>query len=316
MMIDVFVRGIRIEAEDVRSFELAPLEGSLPPWQAGAHVMVAAAPGLLRAYSLCNHPEEADCYRIAVKRESTSRGGSASMHRLQVGDCLRISEPANLFGIDPEARTHLLLAGGIGITPLYAMRNALRARGAEVSLHAFVRSDAHACFQSRLCEGAVVHAGLDAAATRTRLDALIAPHTADPHACFYLCGPAGFMDAAAAALAARGVPASRIRSERFGAAPAATITPAAAEGARVRFARSGVEAALPAGSSILSVARAHGVEIPTSCEVGVCGACQSRVLAGEPEHLDQYLSAAERAAGDSILPCVSRCRTGLLVIDR
>lgn len=321
MMIDVFVRGIRIEAEDVRSFELAPLEGRLPPWEAGAHVMVAAAPGLLRAYSLCNHPEEADCYRIAVKRESGSRGGSASMHRLQVGDCLRISAPANLFGIDPEARTHLLLAGGIGITPLYAMRNALRARGAEVSLHAFVRSDAHACFQSRLCEGAVLHAGLDAAATRARLDALIAPQATDPHACFYLCGPAGFMDAAAAALAAHGVPARRIRSERFGAAPvlgpatAAPLAPAV-EGCRVRFARSGVEADLPAGSSILSLARAHGVEIPTSCEVGVCGACQSRVLAGEPEHLDQYLSAAERAAGDSILPCVSRCRTGLLVIDR
>jgi vanillate O-demethylase ferredoxin subunit len=162
-----------------------------------------------------------------------------------------------------------------------------------------------------------MHAGLDAAATRAQLDALIAAVAGDAGCVIYLCGPAGFMEAAAAALATYGVPASRIRSERFGAAPAAAITPAAAaEGARVRFARSGVEAALPAGSSILSVARAHSVEIPTSCEVGVCGACQSRVLAGEPEHLDQYLSVAERSAGDSVLPCVSRCRSGLLVIDR
>lgn len=317
-MMDMIVRGIRIEAEDIRSFELAPVAGALPAWQAGAHVLVEAAAGVQRAYSLCNHAGETGCYRIAVKREPASRGGSSAMHALRVGDRLRVGAPANLFEIDASATRHVLLAGGIGITPLYAMRNALLAAGAAVQLHSFARSASHEAFGAHLSDETRSHYGLDATASAARLAEIAAAHAADDGTRFYLCGPAAFMDAASSALDDAGISAARIRSERFGAATSATPQAAttAAGGFRVRFERSGIEAEVPAGVPIIAVARELGVDIPTSCEMGVCGACHTKVLAGDPEHLDQYLSADEQAAGDCILPCVSRGRCGVLVIDR
>lgn len=314
-MIEVLVRGIRIEAEGIRSFELTPLDGTLPAWRAGAHLLVEPAPWLQRAYSLCNHPEDSGCYRIAVKHEPASRGGSAAMHALVPGAQLRVSPPANLFEPDPAASQHVLLAGGIGITPLYAMRNALLASHTPVSLHCFARSAAHAAFRDRLGAESEMHYGLDAAQTRSRLGQIVGPHAADAGCSFCLCGPEAFMDAASAVLTTMGVAPERIRSERFGTAGTTAPATNPSGSFRVRFARSGIEAEVPPGKPILIVAREHGVDIPSSCEMGVCGACQTKVLAGEPEHHDQYLSAAEQAAGDCLLPCVSRGKRGTLVID-
>jgi len=314
-MIDVIVRGIRIEAEEIRSFELAPLNGDLPAWQAGAHILVEVKPGLQRAYSLCNHPEDSGCYRIAVKHEAASRGGSMAMHRLQVGDRLRVAPPANLFEPDPATTHHVLLAGGIGVTPLYAMRNALLAKSVPVRLHYFARSAAHAAFSSRLGTESEAHYGLDAAQTKIRLMQIVAPHAADGGTRFCLCGPAAFMDTAGDVLAAANVDSARVRSERFGATSA--VAPSVSAGSfRVRFERSGIEAEVPAGTPIIAVARSHGVDIPTSCEMGVCGACYTKVIGGEAEHHDQYLSPAEQAAGNCLLPCVSRSKSSLLILDR
>ncbi|GAA5164835.1 PDR/VanB family oxidoreductase [Viridibacterium curvum] len=325
-MIRATIRSIRIEADDIRSFELVSSDGTpLPAWQPGAHVQVAlpGGPGktLQRAYSLCNHVGEAGCYRIAVKREPASRGGSRAMHALQVGDSVEISAPRNLFELDPAAQRHVLIAGGIGITPLYAMFNALRGVAA-CELHYFVRSAAHAAFVDRLGDQIKLHAGLDANQTASALAAIVQPHASDSRTTFYTCGPAAFMAAVEAALTAAGIPLTQLRSERFGAEPQPASANEAGSGGsnkgefRIVFARSGIEAEVPAGTPIIEVARACGVDIPTSCEQGVCGACLSDVLEGAPEHHDGYLSDAERASGRIMLPCVSRCVGTRLVLDR
>jgi vanillate O-demethylase ferredoxin subunit len=315
-MIEVFIRGIRIEADGIRSFELAPVSGILPDASAGAHIQVEVSPGIRRAYSLCQHPEDRGCYRIAVKLEEPSRGGSAAMHRFGLGQILKIEDPRNLFELDPVAHHHILLAGGIGITPLYAMYQALGLAGKSRSLHQFARSPAHAAFADRTHAAAQHYFSLDAEATARQLREIIRPHAADHHATFYTCGPAAFMDAVSLALSEAKVDPARLRSERFGpiALPAPTHNPAG--GFRIHFARSGIEVEVPNGTPIIEIARRHQIEIPSSCEMGVCGACLSDVLAGEPEHLDQYLSAEERAANTCILPCVSRSLSPLLIIDR
>ncbi len=312
-MIEVFVRGIRIEAEGIRSFELAPLAGELPAWSPGAHVQLSLPGGHRRAYSLCNHVGERDCYRIAVKRESASRGGSAAMHALGVGDRLRIEPPRNLFALDSSATRHVLLAGGIGITPLYAMRNHLAETRRAHVLHYFARPGAVAFADRLVGEGAQLHLGLDAAATAAALATVFAESAGEVDTCFYVCGPSAFMAAAEGAAREAGVPAQRLRSERFAAGE--TPMTGATGSFRVHFARSGVSAEVPPGVPIIAVARAHGVDIPSSCEMGVCGACQTPVLAGTPQHQDDYLSDEERASGAVIMPCVSRCASEALTLD-
>ncbi|MEC5399883.1 PDR/VanB family oxidoreductase [Uliginosibacterium sp. H1] len=319
---DMIIRGIRIEAEGIRSFELVPADGAtLAPWQPGAHVQVSVNGSTKRAYSLCNRAQDSDCYRIAVKLEPASRGGSQAMHQLQVGQRIAIDAPRNAFALDEGARRHVLLAGGIGITPLLSMLHALRTRGADAALHYFVRGATHAAFSAEIGEQGQLHAGLDAVATASALADIVSAHAGDAHTTYYVCGPEPFMAAVEAALKDAGVAETRLRSERFGAAPAApSVAPPAATGAactfRVRFARCGSEFDVPADETIIGAARANGLDIPTSCEQGVCGACLSDVIDGSPEHHDDYLSAAERAGGKMILPCVSRCSSRLLVLDR
>jgi len=320
-LINVLVRGVRIEAQDIRSFELVALAGEhLPVWQPGAHVQVSLpgkSPGtfLSRAYSLCNHAGETDCYRIAVKLEAQSRGGSRAMHALSPGDRLQISAPRNLFALDADAKSHVLIAGGIGVTPLYAMFNSLEGN-ASSEMHYFTRSHAHSAFAGHMRHRTSFHTGLDVAETASALRMIVARHTGFERTTFYTCGPAAFMNAVESALAAAGVPATQLRSERFGADQPPAALPAARGTFRIVFARSGIEADVAPGVPIIDVARAHGVDIPTSCEQGVCGACMSDVLDGAPEHHDAYLSGAEQAGGKLILPCVSRCGGPRLVIDR
>ncbi|MDQ8021552.1 MAG: PDR/VanB family oxidoreductase [Moraxellaceae bacterium] len=322
---DMIIRGIRIEAEGIRSFEFVPADGgALAPWQPGAHVQVALNAVTKRAYSLCNREQDTDCYRIAVKLESSSRGGSQGMHQLQVGQRVSIDAPRNAFALDDKAQRHVLLAGGIGITPLLSMLHALRGQGGAAVLHYFVRSAGHAAFVPEIGTHGHVHAGLDAQATVAALADIVARDAADPQTTYYVCGPEPFMAAVESALQAAGVPSERLRSERFGSAPApkASAAPAAAGGAteagvfRVRFARCGSEFDVTPAQTIIEAARASGLDIPTSCEQGVCGACLTDVVDGNPEHFDAYLSDAERAGGKMILPCVSRCSGRLLVLDR
>ncbi|VTU38838.1 Phthalate 4,5-dioxygenase oxygenase reductase subunit [Variovorax sp. PBS-H4] len=312
----VEVAAKRKVAEGVASFTLrSPTGGPLPPMTPGAHLDVHLPGGLIRQYSLCNGPDDDGCYTIAVKREEASRGGSAAMHdQVEPGDLLQVGLPKNNFALDSAAGHTLLIAGGIGITPLLAMARHLAARGDDFHLHCFCRSAAHAAFGAELerefANRWTLHAALSPDATREAIERVLGASDAATHA--YTCGPLPLMQLVASVGAAWGWPPERMHFEYFKAA-----RPVAAGGTpfELTLARSGRTVQVPAERSIVEVLRSIDVAIDTNCEQGVCGTCLCTVIDGLPEHRDQYLSAAEKAGNTQMLPCVSRARSATLVLD-
>lgn len=303
------------QAEGICSFELADAAGrALPPYDAGAHIDVHVAPGLVRQYSLCGEPGTSR-WRIGVLLEPASRGGSATLHgRLQAGDHLQVSAPRNLFPLVAAEHT-LLIAGGIGITPMLAMAQALAAQGRSFSLHYACRSEAHVAFRQdladpRLADKVHLHLGNGPAAQKLDLAALLAGQPPATHV--YTCGPLRLMDAVFEHARLAGWPEDRLHRECFSAAPSARHDDGSFT---LRLARSGREVHVSADRSALEALLAEGVDVPSSCETGVCGTCLTRVIEGEPDHRDSFLTPAERAANNQFTPCCSRSRSELLVID-
>lgn len=305
------VRRIRPVADDVLSFELAdPDDWELPPFTAGAHIDVHLPNGAVRQYSLHGDPAEANRYRIAVKREAAGRGGSACLHRdVAEGSILPVSLPRNHFPL-AAAPHHVLIAGGIGITPFLSMIPALAASGAGFELHYCTRTPAATPFLEQLAplaaSGRVRH-HFSRGDTSARLDiaALIARLPPDAHV--YCCGPAAMIQAVRDAAGPR--LADRLHAELFGQPDG----PADDGGFTVELARSGRSIAVPKGQTMLAALREAGIEIDASCEAGICLDCKTRYLAGTPVHRDLALRAADRA--DFVTPCVSGCAGPGLVLD-
>lgn len=301
---------------DVRIFQLRALDGAaLPSYEAGAHLDVTLGNGLTRQYSLCCARPSGDSYRIAVKRDPNSRGGSEWLHKEAVeGGALAIGMPRNAFSLRPSAGMHLLFAGGIGVTPLLSMAYALHRAGQPFQLAYFVRTPRDNAFVEELTNGplashVMVIAGQTPLDNAARIEALMraAPATATT---VYTCGPAPFMDAVIAPGAAR-FGADSVHKESFGAAP-----PATGEAPFImRLARSCRDIEVPAGRSALACLQDAGIVVDCSCEVGVCGTCRTVVLEGRPEHLDSVLSDAEKHANGCFMPCVSRSHTPVLYLD-
>lgn len=304
------------EAQDIAGFELVAADGApLPAFSAGAHIDVHLPGGLVRQYSLCNDSRERHRYRIAVLREPASRGGSRAMHALKAGETLAISAPRNHFALAAQATGHLLLAGGIGITPIVCMAEQLAAAGAPFELHYATRSASRTAFAARLRDApyaACVHIHHDDGPAPQRLDlaAVVAQPRAGRH--LYVCGPAGFIDAALAAAHAAGWPAEAVHREYF-AAPAAA--PAEQGAFEVQIASTGAVIRVAPDQSVIAALAAAGIERPLSCEQGVCGTCLTGVLDGRPDHRDVYLTDEERARGDRFTPCCSRALSPRLVLD-
>ncbi|MEM7286747.1 MAG: Rieske 2Fe-2S domain-containing protein [Actinomycetota bacterium] len=301
-------------AASIAAFELEPLPGeALPTAQAGDHIDVHLADGLVRQYSLTNGPGETDRYRIGVKLEPDSRGGSRAMHAdVRVGDELRISPPRNNFPLQRNVPTTLLIAGGIGVTPILSMAQVLATMDLDFALHYFAAGPEHLAFPEVLeALGGRVHRhlSLSPAETAEELTALLA--TPDPTVQVYACGPPPMLSAIRAIAADAGWPDEAVRFEYFENTTeiddSSTFT--------VELARSALTLEVPAGSSILETVRASGVALSSSCEQGACGTCAVTVLDGEPLHQDVYLTAAERSAGERMLTCVSRARSDRLVLD-
>lgn len=316
-LLQVRVERRHAEAEDICSYELVSADGAeLPAFTAGAHIDVHVAPGLVRQYSLCNPPHERHRYLIGVLRDPSSRGGSQAMHDcVQAGATLRISAPKNHFPL-VDAEQSLLLAGGIGVTPILAMAEALSAQGADFQMHYCARSPERTAFRERIAAApfaAHVHVHYDSgdAAQKLDLPALLAQLDRKTH--IYLCGPAGFIDHVKASAKAQDWPQEQLHLEYFGASAA----PAAGgdQAFEVKLASSGKVYASPAGTSVLRVLNDAGVFIPASCEQGVCGTCLTRVLEGVPDHRDLYLEESEHAANDQFTPCCSRSKTPTLLLD-
>lgn len=303
------------EADGVCSFELVAEDSSaLPPFSAGAHIDVHVAPGLIRQYSLSNDPAERGRYRIAVLRESTSRGGSAGMHDgVQQGDVLRVSAPRNHFPLVDAPRS-LLLAGGIGVTPILAMARALHAQGRSFEMHYCGRSAGRMAFLEELASadfaGSVFLHADDVQAQKFDADRVLARPDGATH--LYVCGPNGFMDHVLDTAKRHGWAEAQLHREYF----AGVATVLASDGSfELCVASTGLRCQVPAGKTVIEVLAAHGVEVPISCEAGVCGTCLTRVLEGAPDHRDSFLTEAERAANDQFTPCCSRALSPLLVLD-
>src|SRR3954468_21522850 len=287
----------------------------LPEFAAGAHVdvLVDGAAGLVRQYSLCGPPHDRARYRLAVLAETASRGGSLGMHRLREGDRLRISMPRNRFGVSDQARRHVLVAGGIGVTPLWAMAHELEARGAEYELHYCARSRADSAFADELEHNPRVRLHFDDGPDHQRFGTVTDIGRPDPETAIYVCGPGGFMDFVISSARGAGWPAEAIRKERF--TPVEDADPHSAGGTfTVRLARTGGEYEIKEGESILDVLLANDVDAPYSCQQGICGECIVRVLAGEPDHRDDILTDRERADG-LFTTCSSRALSPILEVD-
>ncbi|HAT29612.1 MAG TPA: oxidoreductase [Janthinobacterium sp.] len=302
------------EADDICSIALERVDGQpLPAFSAGAHIDLHLRAGLVRQYSLCGRPQERQRYLIGVLRDPASRGGSQSVHDdLVVGSVLRISAPRNHFSLAAAGRS-LLLAGGIGVTPILAMAEALAAAGRPFDMHYCSRAPERTAFRQRIAASSYagqVHFYYDSAGQKLDLAALLT--AADPATHVYVCGPGGFIEHVTSTAKARGWPPGQVHFEYFGAAPVESGADRAFE---VKLAASGKVIAIPAGRSVASVLMEQGVDIPVSCEQGVCGTCLTRVLDGVPEHRDVYLSDEERAANDQFTPCCSRAKSPLLVLD-
>jgi vanillate O-demethylase ferredoxin subunit len=305
------------EAQDICGFELIAADGSaLPRFSAGSHIDVHLPGGLIRQYSLCNEPESAEHYRIAVLRDENGRGGSRAIHDLIAqGDALQISAPRNHFPLAHGAPVHLLLAGGIGITPILCMAERLSCAGEAFELHYCARSRERMAFVPRISSAPFndrAHFHFDDGDPAQRFDLAATLADAPQGSHLYVCGPRGFMDAVLAEARRRNWAEERLHYEFFGA----TVEQSDEDMAfQVRVASSGATFDVPAGCTVVEALAKHGVEILTSCEQGVCGTCLTRVLEGQPDHRDSYLTDDEKAANNQLLPCCSRSKTPLLVLD-
>lgn len=313
----VQVRTRTEEATGIASFDLVSPDGrALPPFTAGAHIDVHVASGLTRQYSLCSDPADCSFYRIAVLREPQSRGGSSGMHaQVEAGSTLTISEPRNHFPLAEKATCSLLLAGGIGITPILAMAQTLHAQGAPFELHYCGRTAGGMAFLQEIQASAfapAVHVHCDDGPDEQRFDAKRVLAKPQPNVHLYVCGPSGFMEFVLASARAAGWPEEQLHREYFAAAAVDT----SADGAfRIQLAKLGLQCEVPAGKTVLEVLLAQGIDLPHSCEAGVCGTCLTRVLEGQPDHRDSFLTDAEKAAGNQFMPCCSRAKSPLLVLD-
>jgi ferredoxin-NADP reductase len=306
------VHAIRYEAQRVVSVELRPQPGSnFPDFDPGAHIDVCLPNGMVRSYSLCNSAEDKDLYVIGVLKVDSGRGGSRYMHeQLRVGATIEISKPRNNFPLHEGALHTVLIAGGVGITPILSMARRLRALGQSVELLYCARSRVEAAFVRD-----VEALGIDVKwhfndehGERVDLFEFLATRRHDAH--FYACGPTQMLDDFEHHCGELGL--AQVHVERFAArnAPAETTKPY-----RVELSRSRRMLDVTPGKTLLQTLLDAGIEVSHGCKQGVCGACKTRVLAGEPDHRDTVLDASERGSNAVMTVCVSGCKSESLVLD-
>lgn len=290
----------------------------LPAWTPGAHIDVLlngddGAPGpLIRQYSLCGHPG-LDSWQIAVLREPKGRGGSAYIHdRLREGDTVAVRGPRNNFPLRPAGR-HLFVAGGVGITPILPMVEAAEAAGTDWRLLYGGRTRTSMAFLDRLAPyGDRVLIRPEDEYGLLDLPAFLGPP--EPDTLIHACGPEPLLRAAREASA--DWPPGALGVERFAPDETAGAVGSRASGPfEVELARSGLTLTVPPDRSVLETLEAAGVAVDFSCREGTCGTCETDVLDGSPDHRDSLLTEDERAAGDTMLVCVSRSCGPRLVLD-
>jgi ferredoxin-NADP reductase len=283
-----------------------PLPGAMP----GAHIGVILPNGVERQYSLIDYGQEFSEYTVGVKRDANSRGGSLFMHdQLRVGTKVMIVPPRNNFPLKEDADLVVLLAGGIGITPIYCMVKRLVELKRPWQLHYSNRSRADAAFLKELLQygDCRFHFDDESAGKFLPIGEIVAKAPKTAH--FYCCGPGPMLGAFEAATA--GWPAEQVHVEYF----TPKFEAAAEGGVIVELARSKRELTIPPGKSILQAVREAGIQVPHSCEEGICGACETRVISGIPDHRDSILTESERKENATMMICCSGSKSPKLVLD-
>jgi ferredoxin-NADP reductase len=316
--LNLLVRQIRFEGVGINSYELVDPSGAeLPPFEAGAHIDIHVEQGLTRQYSLCNDPVERHRYVIAVLRDENGRGGSKTLHEtVHVQDVVPVSAPRNNFHLKPSGKA-ILLAGGIGVTPLKSMAHQLSRAGIDYVLHYCAKDLEHTAFKDELGHARSIgrhhyHFDNGNPANGLNIAELLRDREDDAH--LYYCGPAGFMKACAAP--AEHWPSETVHFEHFKAPkPAETSASASVPGSfTVKMCSSDAIVTVAPDQSIVDALAGAGVTIETSCQSGLCGSCKCRCVSGEVEHNDCILSDDEHQ--EFMTLCVSRARSGsCLVLD-
>jgi ferredoxin-NADP reductase len=311
IMLDLRIKSATWEAPDIISYELRSTDGSLlPEFTAGAHIELKLPTGVMRSYSLLNSQCERDRYVIAVQKDRMSRGGSKWIHQnLRAGEMLSVSGPRNNFRLHEEADKSVLIAGGIGITPMLSMVERLKFLKKDWVLIFCARARNSAPFVERLQCDARVRFNFDMEQGGTMLDMATLVASYGVHAHFYCCGPLSMLDAFEAAAAH--LPREQVHVEYFTAAE----PPATAGGFKVILAKSGREIDVLPGKTILDALNDAGIVTPYSCAEGVCGTCETFVLEGIPDHRDQILTEAEKTSNRKMMICCSGSKSGRLVLD-
>ena len=314
--LELMISGVRQLTPRVRAFELRDPNGAdLPAVEAGSHLQftmqLADGKTTIRHYSICSNPARRDAYEIAVLREDDGRGGSLAVHdQFSIGRQLNTELPQNHFELHGDQRPAILIAGGIGITPIKAMAQALKARGNDLHLHYAGRSGQEMAFRDRLIREfddtmTVYRSDVD-----ERLDLEKMMSAASDDSIFYVCGPGSLIDAVVSVGSKLNIDSQRIRFERFAATVAANAKPI-----QVELQRSGKHLEVSADQTILDAMLEAGVESPYSCKAGNCKSCAVKVLDGEPDHRDSALSTAEKEDYQLMCPCVSRAKGHHLKLD-
>jgi len=313
--LDLRVRTARYESATVNSYELVrPDGGPLPQYSAGAHVDLHLPNGLVRSYSLCGDERAPDRYVIGVGLDANSRGGSSWIHQnLRPGQFVSVSSPRNNFPLDRGEDPVVLIAGGIGITPLLGMVRHLAVTGREWRLHYAVRAREHAAFLHELQELAKGSAGEvalhvdDEAGQVLEVEQVVAQRPLDAH--LYACGPEPMLRAFDETT--RSLSPERCHVEHFSNAEA----PATDGGFELTLVRSGTTVRVESGQTILDAVRSVGVDVAYSCLEGVCGTCEVKLLGGEADHRDLVLSDEEKQSNNTIMICCSGSRSARLELD-
>lgn len=312
----VRVADIRQVADSVKRFRFVRVDGEpMPVFSGGAHVVVGMRDGdVLRRnpYSLMSDPTDTSGYEISVLRVEQSRGGSHFLHdKLKVGSEVTVSQPVNLFPFDQRGKKHILLAGGIGITPFIAMMKQMRREHHNFELHYAVRTRTHGAYWKELAElhGANrVKVYCDAEKLFIPVDDILANQPLGTH--LYVCGPKGMIDGVLGKAQSAGWPVQNLHSEEFLAPPPGKPFTAVMQ-------KSGKTVEVHSHQSILEAAEAAGIDAPYLCRGGACGQCETGVIAcnGVIEHNDHFLEPDEKASGRKIMICVSRIAGPEITLD-
>jgi vanillate O-demethylase ferredoxin subunit len=304
-------------AVNISAFELMRCDGApLPAFSAGAHIDVKLRSGLIRQYSLCNDPSETHRYLIAVLRVPASRGGSEAIHALQEGDILEIGFPKNHFQLADDSSYSLLLAGGIGVTPIISMAEVLAVNGAGFEMHYCSRDEEHMAFRDHLLRSEFsdrVRLYFDSAPSDGRIDLALILSEPTPKKHLYVCGPEGFISAVVELAKKFDWEDHCIHREFF--AMSAPVLPEGSSNFKVKLSSSGRIFEIPNDKTVVEVLAQAGIEIPISCNQGVCGTCVTGVLSGEPDHRDFYLTDDEKELNNQFTPCCSRSKSDTLILD-